>query len=224
MTYQTIYAEKEGSVAAPTAGLHFTDLVMNQLSQKNIDLVRLLLHVGAGTFKPVSSPALSGHSMHSEKVSISREALARIIDNPGKSRIVVGTTSTRLLESLYWLGVKWNQFGCNKCIIDIHQWEPYDQLHNYKLPVKQSLEVIIKEMDRRGKNSLDGETSLIIAPGYEYQIPDILITNFHQPRSTLLLLIAAFIGEGWREAYQYALENQFRFLSYGDSCLFFKQS
>lgn len=221
-TYQTVYAKNSGSVAAPTAGLHFTNEVLSELSEKNVTRLPFTLHVGAGTFRPVSTPELIGHKMHSERVSISRNILLQLheqIDNP---KIVVGTTSTRLVESIYWLGVKWSLNKPDIAEMDISQWEPYKELHRHKLSPADSLENVIDTLDRKGLDTLQGNTELIIAPGYEYAIPDIMVTNFHQPRSTLLLLIAAFIGEDWRKAYQFALENDFRFLSYGDSCLFFK--
>jgi len=224
ITYQTIYANQEGSVAAPTAGLHFTREVLERLENKKTEIIKFLLHVGAGTFRPVVTDELNQHQMHAEKVWITRSSIEKIYQESHKNRIVVGTTTTRLLESLYWQGVKWKKDGCVDCRIDIKQWEPYDNLSNDIIPAEESLHIILKNMYARDLEYISGETSLIIAPGYDYQMPDIMITNFHQPRSTLLLLIAAFLGEKWRYAYDYALENDFRFLSYGDSCLFYKNA
>lgn len=222
-TYQTVYAQNEGSVAAPTAGLHFTERVLDELKKKNISRLSFTLHVGAGTFRPVSTLELREHVMHREKVRIPKSALTELYKNAEKPKIVVGTTTTRLVESIYWQGAKWSKERPKKAELDISQWEPYEALAGSNISLKESIEVVIGELEKRNLDHLSGETSLIIAPGYEYQVPDIMITNFHQPRSTLLLLIAAFIGEDWRKAYQYALDNDFRFLSYGDSCLFFKK-
>jgi len=221
-TYQTVYAKNSGSVAAPTAGLHFTDKVLSELADKNVRRLPFTLHVGAGTFRPVSTPELKGHKMHSERVSIHRSILLELYEQIEKPKIAVGTTTTRLVESIYWLGVKWALNKPETAEMDISQWEPYEELHRHRLSPADSLENVIDTLDRKGLDTLQGNTELIIAPGYEYAIPDIMVTNFHQPRSTLLLLIAAFIGEDWRRVYQFALENDFRFLSYGDSCLFFK--
>jgi S-adenosylmethionine:tRNA ribosyltransferase-isomerase len=223
-TYQTVYALNEGSVAAPTAGLHFTENVLDNLRKKNITRLAFTLHVGAGTFRPVNSAELTGHAMHSEKVRIPKIALFELYKNVAKPKIVVGTTTTRLVESIYWQGVKWSSSSPSYPELDISQWEPYEKLSGQRVPLKDSLKIVLNELEKRNLDHLSGETSLIIAPGYEYQVPDIMITNFHQPRSTLLLLIAAFIGEDWRKAYRFALDNDFRFLSYGDSCLFFKKS
>lgn len=221
-TYQTVYAKSEGSVAAPTAGLHFTDGVLAELEKKSISKISFTLHVGAGTFRPVETKALSGHEMHREKVWMPLSSIQSLYNLAGKPKIVVGTTTTRLVESLYWQGVKWSVAEPPDAELDISQWEPYSELAGHRLPLEKSLETVLEVMEKHGIDTLQGSTSLIIAPGYEYAVTDIMITNFHQPRSTLLLLIAAFIGEDWRRAYKYALENGFRFLSYGDSCLFFK--
>lgn len=220
--YQTIYAQHDGSVAAPTAGLHFTDEVFRKLTDKNIGIDKVTLHVGAGTFKPVSSEKISEHEMHTEKIILSKSTLKKLIEKENKKAIVVGTTTVRTLESLYWFGVKLmvNQDTEFK----INQWDPYQEKYQIKETPKQVLENILQFMNKYELEVLQGETQLMIAPGYDFKMADILITNFHQPKSTLLLLVSAFIGDGWKTAYQYALDNDFRFLSYGDSCLFFKKN
>lgn len=219
-TYQTVYAKDNGSVAAPTAGLHFTPEVFENLRHKGIEQHFVTLHVGAGTFKPVSAQTIGMHQMHSEQIMVDLNLLKVLAQNKGQI-VSVGTTSMRTLESLYWLGVK--MLGGykpqnNYAIID--QWEPYTQNNN--TPLTDSLQAIIDYLQTNQMQSLRGETALIIVPGYEFRLVDALITNFHQPRSTLLMLVAAFAGPGWGKAYDYALKNDFRFLSYGDSCLFFR--
>jgi S-adenosylmethionine:tRNA ribosyltransferase-isomerase len=222
-TYQTVYAKQDGSVAAPTAGLHFTETVMEALEKKNIDLLKFILHVGAGTFKPVSSDNLAGHEMHAEQVYLPVESLEKLRASLDKPVIAVGTTTTRLLESLYWHGVKVLNNMSDGHLMDVMQWDPYEKLQPTGIRREEALDAVISECKKSGNIVLKGKTSLMIAPGYRFRYPDILITNFHQPRSTLLLLIAAFIGEDWKKAYQYALDRNFRFLSYGDSCLFFRK-
>jgi S-adenosylmethionine:tRNA ribosyltransferase-isomerase len=222
VTYQTVYARHEGSVAAPTAGLHFSDEVLTSLETKNINLLKFVLHVGAGTFKPVSSVELADHEMHAEEVNLSLESLEKLRESLDKPIIAVGTTTVRLLESLYWHGVKVIKNISDPARLEVQQWDPYDELASTGISREAALDAMIRGCRQAGITSLKGKTSLLIAPGYRFRFPDILITNFHQPRSTLLLLIAAFIGEEWRKAYQYALDNEFRFLSYGDSCLFFR--
>ena len=216
--YQTVYAEHQGSVAAPTAGLHFSDEVFQALRQKGIGTEFITLHVGAGTFKPVSSATIGEHEMHVERVQITRANLERILQHQGKPLIPVGTTTVRTLESVYWFGVKLRE---NPELEAMHilQWDPY-HLEELGISAKESYQNVIEWMDRQHTDLLDGDTQLMIAPGYHYHIIDGLITNFHQPKSTLLLLVSAYIGEAWKECYQYALDNDFRFLSYGDSCLF----
>jgi len=218
--YQTIYARHQGSVAAPTAGLHFTDRVMKSLKQKNIRHDYVSLHVGAGTFKPVSSNEMGGHEMHAEQVLLRKETLKTLLDADYQSLIVVGTTTTRTLESLYWFGLK--LLSNPEAEFKISQWEPY-QLNDH-VSVKESLAAVLDYMNRHDLNILQGETQIIIAPSYRYRMVDVLVTNFHQPKSTLLLLVAAFYGVEWRKAYDFALEHDFRFLSYGDSCLFFRKN
>ncbi len=218
--YQTVYARHDGSVAAPTAGLHFTDDVMSSLASKGISTSRVILHVGAGTFKPVNTDRLENHTMHAEQIVIEKKSIKQLIDEAGRMRVLVGTTTVRTIESLYWYGVKLLTDGEGaKFLID--QWMPYDPKYSAPVTAKDSLEAVLSEMNRCGLEWISGETSIIIAPGYRYRMTDALITNFHQPRSTLLLLVSAFIGDRWKTAYHYALENNFRFLSYGDACLFF---
>jgi S-adenosylmethionine:tRNA ribosyltransferase-isomerase len=222
-TYQTIYARQDGSVAAPTAGLHFSGEVMDSLKKRNIDFLQFILHVGAGTFKPVASALLEDHTMHTEQVYLPLKSLETLRSSLHKPLIAVGTTTTRLLESLYWHGVKVIKNLSEVPLMDVRQWDPYDLLRNPGISREEALDAVISGLKKTGTTVLQGKTSLMIAPGYQFRYPDILITNFHQPRSTLLLLIAAFIGDDWKKAYQYALENDFRFLSYGDSCLFYRK-
>ena len=216
--YQTLYAKFRGSVAAPTAGLHFTDSVMKSLDIKGIEREELSLHVGTGTFKPVKSEMIKDHSMHSEPFSVSLSFLKSLISNLGKKRVVsVGTTSARTLESLYYIGIKCLNGGAPE---DIEQWEPYNV--DFKVSAKDSLTALYEWMEKNSVQKLEGKTRIIIIPGYSFKIVDALVTNFHQPASTLLLLIAALIGERWKDVYDYALNNNFRFLSYGDSSLLFR--
>ncbi|MCD4694915.1 MAG: S-adenosylmethionine:tRNA ribosyltransferase-isomerase, partial [Bacteroidales bacterium] len=219
--YQTIYARSEGSVAAPTAGLHFTDAVFQKMKEKNIEIKEVTLHVGAGTFKPVSTENVSDHKMHTERICIPKNTIESILNRLNSPVTVVGTTTMRTLESLYWHGVKLIK-SVTGSEINIHQWDPYQTELNTGVSVEESLERVLKYMQRHKLEILSGQTQLMIVPGYHIRIPDILITNFHMPQSTLLLLVSAFMGEGWKDAYNYALANNFRFLSYGDSCLFFK--
>lgn len=223
-TYQTIYSLHEGSVAAPTAGLHFTEEIFSSLKKKNIATAFVTLHVGAGTFKPVKAESMEGHEMHAEWIDVSIHFIEQLIENISHQIFCVGTTSVRTVESLYWMGLK---TFMNPDIeferLKIEQWEVYDKetfpgnisatdclisLFNY---------LIGKKLDR-----LFIQTQIIIAPGYSFKIIDGMITNFHQPKSTLLLLVAAMIGKEWKEIYEYALTHQYRFLSYGDGCLIYK--
>jgi S-adenosylmethionine:tRNA ribosyltransferase-isomerase len=213
--YQTTYAAADGSVAAPTAGLHFTDALLDQLQRKGIDRLALTLHVGAGTFKPVTAHRLSDHTMHGEWIHLYRPAIERLLRHAGK-RVAVGTTALRTLESIYWLGVRLTEHK-NARLDRLSQWEPYELAQN--ISVTAALESILKRMDAEGTDSRWVRTELLIAPGYRVRMVDGLITNFHQPRSTLLLLIAALVGAHWRKIYDYALKNDFRFLSYGDGSL-----
>ena len=217
--YQTVYALHEGSVAAPTAGLHFTPEVFSTLKAKGIGTEFVTLHVGAGTFKPVNTPTIGEHEMHVEKVHLSAANLQRIINHKGPV-IPVGTTSVRTLESVYWFGVKLSQ---NPDLEAMHvmQWDPY-QLESSAISKEEAFSNVLDWMQDRGEQLLDGDTQLLIAPGYKYHVISGIITNFHQPKSTLLLLVSAMVGEKWKECYRYALDHQFRFLSYGDSSLFLK--
>jgi S-adenosylmethionine:tRNA ribosyltransferase-isomerase len=221
--YQTIYSKKEGAVAAPTAGLHFTDRVFAKLKTKNIATDFVTLHVSTGTFQPVKVEDATEHIMHSEQVVISKTNLENLI-NGDRKIIAVGTTSLRTLESLYWYGVKLHSNPIAEFIIS--QEEPYVdifQSKNQNLTRKEAFENVLKKMNRDGTDLLLGETSIYIMPGYHFCTADALITNFHQPGSTLMLLVAAFIGDDWKRVYQQALvENEYRFLSYGDSSLLFK--
>ncbi len=215
--YQTVYSKYEGSVAAPTAGLHFTEAVFDKLKNKNIRTEELTLHVGAGTFKPVKSELIAGHEMHTEFFTFTKSAIENILSNLG-SIISVGTTSMRSLESIYWIGVKLHENLPD--FNTIAQWEVYDLP---QISVETSLQSILKYMSDNQLDIINAFTQIIIVPVYKFKIVDILITNFHQPKSTLLLLVAAFIGEDWKKVYDYALKNDFRFLSYGDSSLLFKK-
>lgn len=223
LRYQTVYAKNEGSVAAPTAGLHFTDRVMQSLQQKSIDTNYVTLHVGAGTFKPVSDAEVANHIMHTEQILVKKELLEELLQKGNRKLIAVGTTSIRTLESLFWLGVKIITHP-NLKQYHLSQWEAYEldeQLH--VIPkLNESLEAILQYLNTHKLSELRSETQILIGPGYQFQLVDGMITNFHQPKSTLLLLISAYLGEDWRKIYDYALKNDFRFLSYGDSCLFLK--
>ncbi|WP_245843637.1 S-adenosylmethionine:tRNA ribosyltransferase-isomerase [Niastella vici] len=221
--YQTIYANSEGSVAAPTAGLHFTDAVFAELDRKHIHREYVTLHVGAGTFKPVKADTMGEHPMHAEFIDVSTSTLECLLQYLNKQITVVGTTSLRTLESLYWLGVKaGRQPNLPLEELVVHQWDPYE-LNGTPVPAKAALENLLQYLQKKGLNRIITKTSLLIAPGYKFQIPQALVTNFHQPQSTLLLLVAAFVGNDWRKIYSYALENDFRFLSYGDGCLLLRQ-
>ena len=215
--YQTVYAYYEGSVAAPTAGLHFTDRLLNELRAKGFKTEYITLHVGAGTFKPVSADTIGGHEMHVEKVQISRANIVNILNQIGRPIIPVGTTTVRTLESVYWFGVKLHSDPDTEAM-HVLQWDPYE-LEELGISATQSYSKVLEWMDRKGIEHLDGDTQLLIAPGYKYHVISGLITNFHQPKSTLLLLVSALIGDDWHRCYRYALDHGFRFLSYGDSCL-----
>lgn len=221
-TYQTVYSQVEGSVAAPTAGLHFTDDVLQTLSNKNIERAEVTLHVGAGTFKPVKTEQIGGHEMHTELISVERETIEKMLANENKL-IVVGTTSLRTIESLYYIGAKLlnGKLSATDSIV-VDQWEPYDDDNNRYTP-KQALLAILDYMKQNNLRVLIASTQIMIAPGYQFKFVDALLTNFHQPQSTLLLLVSAFVGAGWRAIYDFAMQNEFRFLSYGDSSLLWKQ-
>ncbi len=219
LRYQTVYASKEGSVAAPTAGLHFTDSLLDDLKKGGIDITYVSLHVGAGTFLPVKAETMAGHTMHREWVCISMPFLKNLIEHADQPVIAVGTTSLRTLESVYWMGVKTILApDIDSASIEVSQWDPYEIEADY-ISKKDAIVSLIKWMERRSLEELVCTTQLMIAPGYGIKMIDGLITNFHQPGSTLLLLVAACIGEDWRKVYQYALDNSYRFLSYGDGSL-----
>lgn len=214
--YQTVYSKHKGSVAAPTAGLHFTPQVLQRLSDKGAMLHELTLHVGAGTFRPVQQNDITQHEMHVEFFSVHLEVIRNLIANKG-TITAVGTTSLRALESIYWLGVKIIHQNTELQNLQLDQWEAYSLPQD--IPVWQSLTKICEILESHQQNTLYASTKIMIIPGYTFRICKRLITNFHQPQSTLLLLIGAFVGERWKEIYQYALEHDFRFLSYGDSSL-----
>ena len=217
ITYQTVYSKIKGSVAAPTAGLHFTQEVLDAIDQKKIIREEITLHVGAGTFKPVKSKEIEGHMMHTEFFSVKKTTIEKLIHYHA-SAIAVGTTSVRTLESLYYIGCKLaNNPEYSSELLHVDQWEPYDM--HYQLSPIEALQQIMDYMERNHLNVLQADTQIIIAPGYDYKIVKMLITNFHQPQSTLLLLVSAFVNGDWRRIYDYALANDFRFLSYGDSSL-----
>jgi S-adenosylmethionine:tRNA ribosyltransferase-isomerase len=216
--YQTIYANEEGSVAAPTAGLHFTEKTFKDLEAKHIKSSFVTLHVGAGTFKPVTTDLISEHVMHTEKITVNKQVIQDLIDYIDKKIVCVGTTSVRTIESLYWHGVKLIEDKETETDINILQWEPYQK--HQTISAKESLQAIIDRMNKEDIDLLCGQTQIIIAPSYKYRIVKAMVTNFHQPKSTLLLLVSAMIGEKWKECYKFALENNFRFLSFGDACYF----
>ena len=216
-TYQTVYSKIKGSVAAPTAGLHFTPEVLADLDAHGIQREELTLHVGAGTFKPVKSEEIEGHEMHTEYVSVRRDTIQKLIDHEGCA-IAVGTTSVRTLESLYYMGLKvMRDPSLNEDQLHVAQWEPYEVSN--AVTAVTALESLLTWMDARSLTVLHSSTQIIIAPGYDYHIVKMLVTNFHQPQSTLLLLVSAFVKGDWHKIYDYALSHDFRFLSYGDSSL-----
>jgi len=216
--YQTVFAKEEGSVAAPTAGLHFTETVLESLQEKGVDATYLTLHVGAGTFKPVKSETMQEHEMHAEWIEVSKGLLTQLVAHLDKGIIAVGTTSLRTLESLYWIGNKlFQKQEVDFAGIAVTQWEPYET--DTQATTIEALQAIIDWMEANNRLKLVTRTQILIAPGYTFRLIKGLITNFHQPQSTLLLLVAALIGDDWRNVYDYALEYQYRFLSYGDGCL-----
>ncbi|MBN1339670.1 MAG: S-adenosylmethionine:tRNA ribosyltransferase-isomerase [Bacteroidales bacterium] len=220
--YQTVYALHEGSVAAPTAGLHFTGETFRHLKSRHIGIEEVTLHVGAGTFKPVKARKIADHEMHTEHIAIGKKTIESLLDSMNKPKIIVGTTTMRTLESLYWHGVRLLLEKESSPEIHIWQWDAYELARKADIPPEEALGAVLEKMHKDSMEWVGGQTQLLIMPGYQFRIADILVTNFHMPQSTLLLLVAAFIGNDWQKAYQYALDNDFRFLSYGDSCLFFK--
>jgi S-adenosylmethionine:tRNA ribosyltransferase-isomerase len=215
--YQTIYAQHDGSVAAPTAGLHFTERIFKQLKAKNIFTDFVTLHIGAGTFKPVKSETMQEHEMHAEYIKVSAKTVENILRFPEQNIIAAGTTSLRAIESLYWLGVKLYLIKDTQPS-ELTQWESYE-LEKYKLPVRDALQALLDYMKKSELDNFPARTKMLIAPGYKPKIANAIITNFHLPNSTLLLLVAALTGDDWKDIYNYALRNNFRFLSYGDSSL-----
>ncbi|MEN9969328.1 MAG: hypothetical protein RIR94_1525 [Bacteroidota bacterium] len=217
-SYQTVYAKEDGSVAAPTAGLHLTETVFEQLAAKDIQTATLTLHVGAGTFKPVKTETAEAHDMHAEFIEVRQELLEELLRQPGQVRIAVGTTSLRTLESIYWMGVKLledKQLTLKNCALQ--------QFEAYTLPqdvaFTDAIQAVLAQLKREQTDQFLTKTSLMIKPGYRIRSVDAILTNFHQPRSTLLLLIHAFVGQDWKNIYNYALDNDYRFLSYGDGSL-----
>lgn len=220
-TYQTVYSKVKGSVAAPTAGLHFTERVLVALDNNGIERNEITLHVGAGTFKPVKSEEIGGHPMHSEWIAVKRESIERLLAHGGHC-VAVGTTSVRTLESLYYIGVMLHRNpDAHQDDLHVPQWMPYEYAASpeLKLTTVEALRAIVDWLDRNKLPVLHTSTQIIIAPGYEYHVVKAMVTNFHQPKSTLLLLVSALIGDNWRRVYDYALSHDFRFLSYGDSSL-----
>ena len=224
ITYQTVYSRIKGSVAAPTAGLHFTQRVLDDIHARGIETDEVTLHVGAGTFLPVKTADANEHTMHSEIIAVPKTTIEHIIAKLGKI-VAVGTTSMRTLESLYFIGrqiAEWTKDNGQWTMDEIHvgQFEPYEELVNGEwLGVKEALQAIVDYLDATGQQTLHAATQIMIKPGYQFRVVDQLITNFHQPQSTLLLLVSAFVGGDWKTIYDYALGHDFRFLSYGDSSI-----
>ena len=231
-TYQTVYSRIKGSVAAPTAGLHFTEKELQALRDKNVDLEYITLHVGAGTFKPVKSETIEGHDMHTEFISVPRKVIENILNHLKSSAaplVAVGTTSVRTLESLFYIGYKLSQNpDAHAEELVVHQWEPYDI--SYSLSTIEALENILTYLERTGEENLVTATQILIAPGFQFRLVKTIVTNFHMPQSTLLLLVSAFVdgdsleGPNWHNIYKYAMEHEFRFLSYGDSSILFHEN
>ncbi|MBR5564113.1 MAG: S-adenosylmethionine:tRNA ribosyltransferase-isomerase [Bacteroidales bacterium] len=215
--YQTLYARFRGSVAAPTAGLHFTENVLQAIRERNITTETVCLHVGAGTFLPVKSSLVSEHTMHREPFVVTLDFLEKLLSKTGKL-VAVGTTSVRTLESLYYVGVKCIETGVPA---DVDQWDPYSREYSYTLD--ESLSALVDYLKKNNMKDIQLGTRIIIVPGYQFKVVDVLVTNFHQPQSTLLLLISAFVKGDWHKIYDFALANDFRFLSYGDSSILFRE-
>lgn len=219
--YQTVFANREGSVAAPTASLHFTPEVFQNLDEKNVQRQVFTLHVGAGTFKPVSAEKMADHEMHYEHFEVSRKFLESLLKNFGKRVVTVGTTSLRTLESLFWLAAKIREGRADLQNLTVQQWDPYELKAVFG--AEEALQTLLDFCSEHRLEVLMGKTQLLIAPGYKFKFVNGLITNFHQPNSTLLLLVAAFVGSDWKKIYDYALQNDFRFLSYGDGSLLWRE-
>ena len=216
--YQTVFARYDGSVAAPTAGLHFTKPLLQQLQSQGFELDEVTLHVGAGTFRPVATATIGEHAMHSETVIVRKSLIENLIRHLDGDIIPVGTTSTRTLESLYWIGMMLYEQGMELRELHVEQWYPYEK--HPELSTAEALHLLLDYLELHRMTRLEASTALMIAPGYRMKVITGLITNFHQPKSTLLLLVSALIGDRWKDAYRFALDNGFRFLSYGDSCIF----
>lgn len=220
-TYQTIYAHHDGSVAAPTAGLHFTPHLLNELTRKGVQQEEVTLHVGLGTFRPVTTTLIADHEMHEERIIIRKSTVQSLLKHGENPILAVGTTSVRTLESLFWLGVNW--MDDSEAEATVGQWDPYKS--RLTVPSREvALTTVLNHLETHHLDYLSVQTSLLIAPGYSMRVVDGMVTNFHMPQSTLLLLIAAFMGKDWKRLYQYALEHEFRFLSYGDACLLLKRN
>lgn len=220
--YQTVFARYEGSVAAPTAALHFTPRTFHDLKERSVEVGYLTLHVGAGTFKPVVSENLGGHAMHGEFFSVPVSLLRKLASaNKGRT-IVVGTTTLRTVESLYWIGclLRHGKLSADQDLLSLGQWDAYDSQEECSL--KESMNTIINYCEQRQLSEFSASTSIMIAPGFKFKVADALITNFHMPKSTLMVLVSAFIGDDWKSVYHYALDHDFRFLSYGDSSILFR--
>lgn len=221
--YQTVYAHYEGSVAAPTAGLHFTKKTFDDISQRGIDTCFVTLHVGAGTFKPVKENNVLDHVMHTERISIKKDTIEKLLNYSDKKIRCVGTTSVRTIESLYWYGLDLITNAVSPSeYMNISQWEPYKNTSS-SVSRTDALTAILEAMDKNKTDCLTGQTQLMIIPSYEYKMTDGMITNFHQPKSTLLLLVSAMIGDQWKKVYNFALSHKYRFLSFGDACMFSKR-
>ena len=216
--YQTVFARYDGSVAAPTAGLHFTQPLIAALRKQGFAFDEVTLHVGAGTFKPVSTETIGEHAMHSETIIVRKSLIQNLMGQLVHPIIPVGTTSTRTLESLYWIGMMLKEQGMTLRPLHVGQWYPYQE--HAPLTTREALQLILDYLNQHGLTRLEASTALMIAPSYQMRVITGLITNFHQPKSTLLLLVSALIGERWKDCYRFALDHGFRFLSYGDSCLF----
>lgn len=216
VSYQTVYSKIKGSVAAPTAGLHFTDEVLNELKSKGIETAELTLHVGAGTFQPVKTDDVADHQMHTEVLSVRKSTLEQLIDHQG-TIIAVGTTSVRTLESLFYIGIHLLYPDKYREVFTVGQWEPYQDLPD--VSTEDSLRAIIDYLEKNQLTSLQAQTQILIRPGFDFRLISGMFTNFHQPKSTLLLLVSAFVGEDWKKIYHFAMDEGFRFLSYGDSSL-----
>ncbi|MDB5257180.1 MAG: S-adenosylmethionine:tRNA ribosyltransferase-isomerase [Chitinophagaceae bacterium] len=216
-SYQTVYAKIKGSVAAPTAGLHFTGRVLEDLRHHDVQLAYTTLHVGAGTFKPIKTDSIQQHEMHEEELVIEKTFVQQLLAHSGKPLVAVGTTSVRCIESLYWIAVKIKAGAHTVSEMNVQQWDPYNL--STSLKSDEALQILLSWFDTHQVDRVSIKTAILIVPGYEFKFVNLLITNFHQPESTLILLVAAFAGKNWGEIYRYALENDFRFLSYGDSSL-----